>query len=174
MKVSRNKLEGPTTQFAFLGIWLDMERLEVRLPEEKMERLRQLIQEWKKKHSCTKRELLSLLGVLNYACQVVKPGRSFLRRIVELSKVVKKNHHHIQLNNSLCSDLEWWATFLPVWNGVGMLSNLCHRPHTVAVTSDASGGWGCGAYSTGGQWFQFVIGQMSGCQCTQRSKSCFQ
>ena len=87
---------------------------------------------------------------------MVKPSRSFLRWIIELSKVVKKNHNHIRLNASFPSDLEWWATFLPVRNGVGMLSNLCHCPHTVAVTSDASGGWGCGAYLTGGKWFQFA------------------
>ena len=89
-------------------------------------------------------------------CQVVCSGRSLLRRMIELSKVAKQLYHHICLNAEFCSDLEWWVTFLPGWNGVGMLSSLCKRPHSQSFTSDASGSWGCGAFSTCGKWFQFT------------------
>lgn len=80
------------------------------------------------------------------ACQEVKPERSFLRRMIKLSKVAKQLHHHIHLNAEFWSDLEWWVTFLPQWNGVRLLSNLCCQPHSREITSDASGSWGCGAY----------------------------
>ena len=59
VRVSMEKLEGPSTQISFLGIMLDTERLEVRLPEEKMARLAEAIAEWRGNRSCTKRELLS-------------------------------------------------------------------------------------------------------------------
>ena len=120
------------------------------MPEEKKECLKQLILKWKDKCSCTKGELLSLYEALHPACEVVKPGQFFLRRIIEL---LEKNHLCICLSTSFHSDLEWWATFLPVWNGVGMLSTLCRQRLT--VTSDASS-WGCGAFSSSGQWFQFA------------------
>lgn len=155
MRISLSKLEGPAPQLSFLGILLDTQKLELRLPQDKMARSQQSITAWRKKKVCTKRELLSLLGVLHHACQVVRPGRSFLRRMIELSKVAKKLHHHIRLNAEFHSDLEWWALFLPGWNGVGMLSSLCQHPHTVTVTSDASGSWGCGAFTSNGQWFQY-------------------
>ena len=113
-------------------------------------RLKQLLLEWRQKCTCTKRELLSLLKVLHYACQVVRPGRTFLRRIIELSKMVKLPHHHIWLNADFRSDLE----FLPRWNGVGLLQSLYSRPTTRLVASDASGSWGCGTFSSG-WWFQF-------------------
>ena len=155
VRVSMGKLEGPATLVGFLGILLDTLRLELRLPNDKLLRLRQLIQEWRGKTSCTKRELLSLIGQLQHACKVVRPGRTFLRRMIELSMVAKQLHHHIRLNKGFKSDLEWLALFLPTWNGVAMMLSVCCTPPTTTVTSDASGGWGCGAFSSDGQWFQY-------------------
>ncbi len=34
------------------------------------------------------------------------------------------------------------------------MATLCRGPPQVAVTSDASGPWGCGAFTSGGKWFQ--------------------
>ena len=137
------------------SILLDTEKLEVRLPDGKLRRLQLLLAEWRDKRSCTKRDLLSLIGTLQHACRVVPPGRSFLRRMIDLSKVAKQLYHHVRLNAEFRSDLEWWVTFLPGWNGVGMLSSLCKRPHSQIITSDASGLWGCGAFTASGKWFQF-------------------
>ena len=78
---------------------------------------------------------------------------TFLRRLYDLLASVKANRHHIYLNAAARSDLAWWFTFLGSWNGVSILrtqqSALIH--HT--VVSDASGQWGCGAYSDR-RWFQ--------------------
>ena len=35
-----------------------------------------------------------------------------------------------------------------------MMSSMCRIPHSVQITSDASGGWECGAYSSFNQWLQ--------------------
>lgn len=155
--ISEKKLEGPTTCLTFLGILVDSNKMELRLPTDKLSRLKDMIEQWRSRRTCTKRELLSLLGSLHHACQVVKPGRSFLRRIIELSKVATQLHHHIRLNAEFRSDLEWWALFLTEWNGVGMMSNVgwTQNRDDVTVTSDASGSWGCGAYTSAGQWFQY-------------------
>ena len=53
-----------------------------------------------------KRELFSLVGQLQHVCCIVKPSRSFLRRMIELSSVVKDLHHHIRLNKGFRSDLQ--------------------------------------------------------------------
>ena len=75
--------------------------------------------------------------------------------MIELSTVAKQLHHHIRLNKGFQSDLEWWALFLPTWNGIAMMSSVCLTQPTATVTSDASGRWGCGAFSSDGQWFQY-------------------
>ena len=67
--------------------------------------------------------------------------------MIDLPMVVRDPHHHTKLNISCRSDLEWWATFLPQWNGVGMLGDYIQLPLRPTVTSDASVHWGCGAFS---------------------------
>ena len=73
------KDEGPATTISFLGIELDTVALEIRLPAEKLERLRTELGKWRGKKACRKRDLLSLIGVLSHACKAVRAGRSFLR-----------------------------------------------------------------------------------------------
>ena len=68
------------------------------------------------KKKCTKRKLLSLIGVLSFAANVVKLGRTFLRRLIDLSTVVSHLHHHISLNKDAGADIAWWQKFLPTWN----------------------------------------------------------
>ena len=75
--------------------------------------------------------------------------------MINLSTGVKELHHHIHLNASFRSDLQWWATFLPTWNGVSMMSVPSRANHDAFMISDASGNWGCGAYNSQGEWFQF-------------------
>lgn len=74
--------------------------------------------------------------------------------MINLSTVAHQLHHWIRLNKGFRSDLEWWALFLRSWNGVIMMASVSRRPHQVTLTSDASGQWGCGAFSSFGQWFQ--------------------
>ena len=152
--VAPHKTEGPTSSITFLGIELDTSAKVLRLPQEKLRRLQVEIKSWSGRHSCTKRSLLSLIGQLQHACCVVKPGRTFLRRMITLSTTAKKLHHRIRLNKGFRSDLQWWTYFLPSWRGVGMMSNLLSGPCAVTITSDASGSWGCGAYLSTGAWFQ--------------------
>ena len=61
--------------------------------------------------------------------------------------------HHIRLNWCMRSDLAWWVTFLPIWNGTSMMSSTIRSPPRAVVTSDTSN-WGCGAVSSLGQRFQ--------------------
>ena len=152
--IAQKKTEGPATKLVFLGIEIDTVEGVMRLPSEKLQRLQLEIQRWMERKSTTKRELLSLIGQLQHACCVVRPGRSFLRRMIALSTVPKELHHRVRLSKEFRSDLRWWGMFIAEWNGVGMLSSVvCANPCAV-VTSDASGSWGCGAFSNSGEWFQ--------------------
>ena len=152
--IAPHKTEGPSTTLSFLGILIDTEDMVLRLPSDKLARLRAAISEWKGRRSCHKQQLLSLIGQLQHACRVVRAGRTFLRRMIDLSTVVKKLHHQIRLNRAFQSDLLWWDTFLEVWNGVSVFASLLQGPPAGVLTSDASGGWGCGAFTSKGEWFQ--------------------
>ena len=154
MPQARDPDRSPKDQrvITFLGIELDTAAMMLRLPEEKLVRLQAEIARWKNRRACTKQELQSLTGQLQHACCVVRPRRTFLRRMFALLKGVKRSYHNVRLNTGFRSDLLWWATFLPLWNGVSMMARVSSLSHT--LTSDTSGSWGCGAYSSEGEWFQ--------------------
>ena len=108
---------------------------------------------WLQRSSCTKRELQSLAGKLQHACKVVKPGRTFLRRLFELQQIASLPHHHICLSSAFKSDLAWWHCFLAEWNGIAMLQGHNQQRKEFHCFTDASGHYGCGAF-WGGHWIQ--------------------
>ena len=126
-----DKLLGPSTVLPFLGIELDTATMELYLPADKLHSLQSLVKSWQGKKSATK---------------VVKPGRTFVRRMIDLATTANELHHHIRLNRGFQSDLLWWSSFLNKWNGVGMLPTVTHLPPNQSITSDASGTWGCAAF----------------------------
>ena len=74
------KCVGPLTCLTVLGIELDSVQQSARLPEDKLAALQELIQLWRNRRWCTRRQLESLIGHLHHAAKVVWPGRTFLRR----------------------------------------------------------------------------------------------
>lgn len=151
--VAEEKTEGPATRITLLGIVMDSDRLELRLPQEKLEKLRELVEKWRRRRACTKRELQSLAGHLNHACKVIRPGRRFLRGVFGLLSQFHKRDHMIRLNVAFRADLEWWHVFASSWNGVSLMREAGLQSSSVEIWSDASGGWGCGAW-WGLLWFQ--------------------
>ena len=155
--LAEHKTEGPTTCLAFLGIEVDTSAGILRLPDEKLRRLEATLRDWHDRKACTRRELESLVGLLNHACKMVRPGRTFLRRMLDLlyataTATAPRAHHHIHLSREFRADLAWWRSFVQEWNGVGLLERQ-YETTKLVVTSDASGSWGCGAWHEQ-QWFQ--------------------
>lgn len=152
--LSWEKVEGPTTCLSFLGIDIDTEAWELRLPEDKLTSLLTELHSWLTRHKCTKRQLLSLVGKLSFATKVIPAGRIFLRRLINLSTTVRQLHHHITLNAEAKADIRWWVTFLPSWNGSAPILEPTWTPSTtMELFTDASACHGFGAYLQGA-WFR--------------------
>ena len=128
-------------------------KLELRLPLDKLHRVQELVIEWRGKKACIKCDLMSLIGLLQHAAKVVRPGRTFVRCMIDLSMVAKKPQDHLRLNKAFRSDLEWWHYFVGQWNGISLLAPFQRQHPDGEVTSDASGSWGCEAFH-GSKWFQ--------------------
>ena len=152
--VAISKLEGPTERLTFLGIELDTQAMILRLPASKLDELRLLVAQWQGKKFCVKKDLHSLVGKLQQASKVVRSGQTFLRRMFELLKGTSKKQHFIRLNTSFRSDLMWWNLFLESWNGISMLEDPAWKSAPFHLCTDASGSFGCGAWS-GHSWFQY-------------------
>ena len=122
--IELSKSEGPATTLSVLGIEIDTVAMQLRLPADKLRRLQEATAAWRGRKCCTKRELLSLIGSLQHAATVIRPGRSFVRRMIDLSCSRKHVEARIRLNREFRSDLEWWFHLAAVWNGVSILAPL--------------------------------------------------
>src|SRR5690606_7562292 len=95
--------------------------------------LLQLIVEWESsREEASLKELQSLAGLLNFACCVIRPGRFFLRRIIDHTRHVQSlvdgsggerrgPHAPYSLTHAVRADLAWWREFLPSWPGSSLL-----------------------------------------------------
>lgn len=153
LPVAMHKTEAPATQLTFLGIQIDTAVMELSLAQDKLLHMKALVLSWRSKKAAPKWYLQSLIGHLSHATTVVQQGRTFLRRMIHLMKTAKQPHHQVRLSAEFHSDLQWWCTFLPRWNGRSLLRQP-HPSHT--IPSDASGSWGCGAFLNTGLCFQLA------------------
>ena len=127
--------------------------MQARLLADKLLQIEQEIQLFRSKKKCTKRELLSLIGRLSFACKVVPTGRIFLRCLIDKASSVSHLHHHLHLNLEDRADLTWWKEFLPSWNGSSLfVDSEWASPESMQLFTDAAGAIGYGAYWDG-HWF---------------------
>ena len=159
--VATEKLDGPTTRLVFLGVEIDTAEMVLRLPTQKLLELQDLVERWMGKKACYLYELQSLAGKLQHACKVVRPGRTFLRRVFEMMHVTGKKYHHVRLNAGFRSDITWWHTFLASWNGVAVMPGMGVKGPAIEAFTDASGAMGCGAWWSP-HWMQLKWSQLKG------------
>ena len=153
--IAQDKTEDFTTCLTFLGIEIDTQAMELRLPAEKLARVRQTVSEWLGRKAARRRELESLVGILQHASKVVimRPGRRFVRRLIQVMSSVKGRDHFVRLGVDVRSDLMWWQLFLETWNGIGILPNS-KMGHIDLFTRLANGdvqeyGMQCGSIGNG-------------------------
>ena len=153
MPMAPEKTFSPATTMVFVGFEIDSVAEEVRLPEEKVRKCIEEIEQLKIKSKTTLRGLQSIIGLLNFACEVVIPGRPFLRRLIDLTIGVRFPHYHIRLTKSVKEDLDLWLNFLEGHNGrVLFLDQALTMAHDINLFTDASGSIGYGAIF-GTHWF---------------------
>lgn len=151
--IAHEKTEGPATVLQFAGITLDSIKMEARLPEDKLRKCRMLLSEFHKRRKVTLRELQSLLGLLNFTCSVILPGRAFLRRLIDLTKGVHRPHYRIRLTKACRQDMLVWLTFLQEFNGrTFFIDERWLSPPPLTLYTDAAGSKGYGAIF-GRHWF---------------------
>ena len=148
------KVEGPARSLTFLGIILDCERLEARLPMDKLTDLRSLLASTINSRKISQRQLESLLGKLSFAARVITPGRTFMRRLWSLCSRFQQPHYSITLTQECVADLLWWMRLLSEWNGKSFFLHPNWTPSPdLQLYTDASGTHGWGAYNNG-KWIQ--------------------
>ena len=151
--MAEDKTIGPFQVLEFLGLELDTVQEIICLPLDKLEKCRSLIESLLRKKKCTLRELESVLGLLSFTCQVILPGRAFLKRLYALTIKVAKPYHLVYLSAETKQDLQLWLIFLRSHNGVSLYrEQFFLSPGVRHILTDASQSLACGAVF-GSEWF---------------------
>ena len=134
--VAYDKLIYPSRCVTFLGIVIDTEREELRLPESKIEKLSCLLQYHLQRKRVSKYDLESIGGLLSHCAHLVKGGKIFCRNTYDLyKKLVRSNKRYINLNDEVISDFNWWFKLLPFFNGTVKMFN---EEFALPMVSDSS------------------------------------
>ena len=137
-KLQPAKVVRATPVLEFLGIVIDNVKQELRISVERMSEIKALLADWEVRKKCTKRELLSLLGKLMFCSKVIRCGKTFTYRLIQLSKKCRYLHYKINLNSEARSDIQWWKDCISSHNGVGTFPKDWISDRVLHLYTDAS------------------------------------
>ena len=116
--VSWKKSTTPSKVVRYLGIIINSDTMSLSLPEDKLEKLKLELLFFRNRSRATKRQIQRLCGIIAHCAKVVKGGRTFSKRIIDLLSGLKDGNPRIRLTEEFRLDVEWWLNFAQVFNGV--------------------------------------------------------
>ncbi len=152
--LAKDKSVGPTTKLTYLGLEIDSVRQMIVIPHEKLIAIRAKISDALAGAEISLRDLQSLIGSLSFVCKAVTPGRAFLRRLIDLTRGIKKPWCKLKLSIGAKKDLDMWLLFLDHFNGSAIFPEQAWFDEAdLQFFTDSSAGIGFGGYFQG-KWFQ--------------------
>ena len=133
LDISKKKLCPPSAKAVCLGIEIDTVTRTISVPQEKLQRIRHMVDAWGNRRFCSVRQLQSLLGHLMYIPKSIKLSRYFVNRILEL---LRSNYdaRSITLTQDFKRDIRWFQKFLLQYNGSSFYD---HKPVQAVLELDA-------------------------------------
>ncbi len=152
--VAHKKTTLPCNCLVFLGLEIDTAMMEVRLPKDKLCSYAMTIDKVLLQDQITLRDLRSIVGKLQYSTSVVRCGKAFLRRLINMQIGMSKPYALVRITEGARADLDLWKQFLNDYNGRNIISERFPvTSPTINLYSDASQKWGFGA-TYGSYWIQ--------------------
>ena len=116
MPINFKKVEGPATEITCVDININAKTGVLTIPQENIQKIRYLIQNWLCKTTATRHQLQKLVGNLLYIHRCVKPARLFTNRILKTLKNAPK-YDNIVLSPEFFRDINWFSVFMDKFNG---------------------------------------------------------
>lgn len=157
--INDEKTVGPTTLLTFLGLDIDTVTMTLRIPIEKLERLKTKLSPLLSVKKVILRDLESVIGLMAFCSKAIPSSRAFLRRFYDLLASVKnkKPFYYVRVNNEVKEDVKLWLKFLKSFNGTVIIpEQFWLSNEAIELFTDSSGNplLGCGTYFAG-HWAQF-------------------
>ena len=119
--VSWKKCSSPATKVRYLGMLFDSDNMTISLPQDKLGMLHSELAFFRGKTRATKHQIRRLCGVVAHCAKVVRGGRTFSRRMIDLLKGMPDGVKRIYLNKEFHTDLRWWLDFAVHFNGTSVV-----------------------------------------------------
>ena len=159
--IAFDKSDDPSTRPSFFGIVSDSVFQTSSFPEKKLTEFINKSTLFSKPISCSKEELQSIIGTLQFAAKCIPSSRLFMCCMLCTLKDDWQSTSAINLDKDFFEDLRWWQESLPKWNGrSSFLLTDWQSPHSTQLFTDAFSTLGTGGYFDG-TWFNLRIGFIS-------------
>lgn len=136
--VNPKKVVPPTSKIEFLGIEIDSIEMSLSMSDDRIDKIITELEFWRYKRKGSKRQLLSLLGKLVFVGRVVRPGRVFTRRLIEVTKKLCHLHHRTRLSHAAQGDIKWWLAYIKSWNKLSLFyEDEWSYPYDLQFATDA-------------------------------------
>ena len=134
---NKEKIIYPNTKVKYLGIIIDSVEMSLTLPIDKLQKVQDLIRDFSTKTVSSKVELQKLAGNLSHCATIIKAGKTFSRRVINIIKYFPANRRYTKLSDEFFADLKWWSAFANMFNGTGKIIKI--SPIDITMYTDASG-----------------------------------
>lgn len=115
LPIALDKVVHPTRVIRFLGIMIDLNEREIRIPGDKISAFLELARDTKDKKYVSVRCIQSIAGHINHIGKAVRPARCFMNRILEVLRDAQGSP--VRVDHRLRADLSWFIRFLREYNG---------------------------------------------------------
>ena len=143
LQEAKEKAAPPAPVMTFLGLEVNTLNMTIKIPADKMHKIRQELRTWAVGVIKNKKEVQSLCGLLNFAAACIRPGRVYFSRILNFLRSFK-DKNRLPVSEDVFRDVEWWRHLAEKFNGLAFILNENWEKPDVVFSSDACL-QGCGA-----------------------------
>lgn len=137
LPIAWEKVVSPTKCIRFLGITIDIECKEIRIPDDKISKFLTIIAEVRSHKWISTRTMQSIVGHINHLGKAVPAARYFMNRLLAALRDARGGA--IRVDQNLRDELDWFDKFLAIYNGRSLIVDP--RPTlTIEADSCLSGG----------------------------------
>ena len=116
-----HKVCEPSTKMIWLGIHFDSVEMSMVIPGAKMAEIMEVLREWEHKTRATRREMQSILGLLQFVASVSPPTRIYTNRMLQCLRNAPERGAET-LSWGFRRDLDFFLRLLPQFNGVKIIT----------------------------------------------------
>jgi hypothetical protein len=117
LDINEAKTEGPAQRMVFLGLGLDSREQVLFVPDDKINKARALMGNFRTRSHTTRKHIQSLVGQLSFISTALPGARPFYRNLIDATRFLQSPMSPVTVTAGMKEDIDIWSRFLSKWNG---------------------------------------------------------